>query len=156
MRILLDGRMACWTGVGRYITGLCCALPGIDGDNEYLLFLNPGEDAPRIREGKGLVKVFASILPLLGQDPEAFGRNNDVNVRRVAELDQIVTTKIGIGAHYSAIKTAAQCHASQSSGSGWLLDLFARLFRYDAFTRAFPAFEGGRLEYDLFAGLETV
>jgi glycosyltransferase involved in cell wall biosynthesis len=57
MRILLDGRMACWTGVGRYITGLCRALPQVDGENDYLLLLNPGEGAPRIPEAGNLRKA---------------------------------------------------------------------------------------------------
>ena len=103
-----------------------------------------------------LVKVFASLLPLLGQDPEAFGRNHDINVRRIAEVDQVVTTKIRIRAYFDAGQKAAQCHASQTGGSSRLLDLFGRLVRYDTFARAIPPFEGDGLEHDLFAGIEGV
>jgi N-acetyl-1-D-myo-inositol-2-amino-2-deoxy-alpha-D-glucopyranoside deacetylase/mycothiol S-conjugate amidase len=104
-----------------------------------------------------LVKIFASILPLFGQDPEAFGRNNDVNVKRIAEVEQAVTTKIGIRATLDAAQKAAQCHASQTGGrSSQLFDLFGKLVRYDTFARAFPPFEHERLERDLFAGTEGV
>jgi LmbE family N-acetylglucosaminyl deacetylase len=104
-----------------------------------------------------MVKVFASVLPLLGQDPEAFGRNNDVNIKRIAEVDQAVTAKIGIRAYYAASQKAAQCHASQTGGSSSrLLDLFGRLFRYDTFARAVPLPENDGLERDLFAGIEGI
>ncbi|MHC5037364.1 MAG: glycosyltransferase family 4 protein [Planctomycetota bacterium] len=58
MRIVVDGRMACWTGVGRYITGLCRAMPQIDGENEYFLLQNPGDDARNVPETGKLQKVF--------------------------------------------------------------------------------------------------
>ncbi|MHC4598118.1 MAG: glycosyltransferase family 4 protein [Planctomycetota bacterium] len=59
MRILIDGRMACWTGVGRYVTGLCGALPRIADGDEFLLLLNPGEEVSRIPEAGNLEKVRA-------------------------------------------------------------------------------------------------
>jgi glycosyltransferase involved in cell wall biosynthesis len=53
MRVVLDARMAHWTGVGRYITGLCGALARIDPNNEYFVLVNPGDDDSWVpREGK--------------------------------------------------------------------------------------------------------
>jgi LmbE family N-acetylglucosaminyl deacetylase len=102
-----------------------------------------------------LVKVFTAILPLLGQNPGAFGRNHDIDIRRMAEVDQVVTTKIRIGAYFRASQQAAHCHASQTGGSSSrALDLVGRLVRSDTFSRVIPPFEGRRLERDLFAGLE--
>lgn len=49
--------MANWTGVGRYVTALGQWLPRVDPDNEYLLLLNPGEDAAGVPESERLRKV---------------------------------------------------------------------------------------------------
>lgn len=104
---------------------------------------------------RGLVKIFARVLPLLGQDPEAFGRNHDINIRRIAEVDQAVTTKIGIRPYFEASQLAARCHASQTSGSSSrVIDLMAWLVRSDTFSRAVPPFEHGGVERDLFAGID--
>ncbi len=101
-----------------------------------------------------LVRLFVKVLPLFGQNPEAFGRNNDVNIRRIAEVDQAVTTRIGIRSYLAVSQKAAQCHASQTGGSSsWALDLMGRLVRFDTFSRVVPPFERGGVERDLFAGV---
>jgi LmbE family N-acetylglucosaminyl deacetylase len=101
------------------------------------------------------VKLFMRILPLFRRNPEAFGRNGDVNIRRMAEVDQIVTAKIGIRPYLGASQRAARCHASQTdSNSSRLLDLMGRLVLSDTFSRAVPPSERGRLERDLFAGVD--
>ncbi len=56
MRILFDARMAQWTGVGRYITGLVPTLFRMDPKDEYIVLLNPGDatdfcpDLPNVRK----------------------------------------------------------------------------------------------------------
>ncbi|MCU0723876.1 MAG: glycosyltransferase family 4 protein [Planctomycetes bacterium] len=53
MRIVMDARMARWTGVGRYITGLCGALGSADPELEVVLLVNPGDDLSWVpREGR--------------------------------------------------------------------------------------------------------
>jgi LmbE family N-acetylglucosaminyl deacetylase len=105
---------------------------------------------------RGMLKLVAWIVPLLGQDPEAFGRNRDINLRRIAEIDQAVTTKIQIRPYLKARQRAAQCHASQTGGgSGRVTNLMGRLVRFDWFTRAVPPFESGMVERDLFAGVDA-
>jgi LmbE family N-acetylglucosaminyl deacetylase len=104
---------------------------------------------------RGLMKLFVRILPLFGQNPEAFGRNNDINVKRIAEVEQAVTTKIGIRPYFEASQQAARCHASQTGGaSRRVMDLMGWLARFDTFTRAIPPYEKGRVERDLFAGMD--
>jgi len=49
--------MAHWTGVGRYILGLLSALPGIDGETDFLVLTNPGEEDVDIPEAENLRKV---------------------------------------------------------------------------------------------------
>ena len=105
---------------------------------------------------RGLFKLLARILPLLGQDPEAVGENHDMNVKRMAELDQALTTKVGIRPYYRARQDAARCHVSQTGGhGGWVIGLMARLTRFDWFTRVVPVFTDGRVERDLFAGVSN-
>ncbi len=102
-----------------------------------------------------LLKLVAWILPLLGQDPEALGRNGDIDVRRIAEVDQVVTTKIPIRRYHKASQQAARCHVSQTGGAtSRVSGLFAWLARFDTFSRVVPPFEDGRVERDLFAGID--
>jgi hypothetical protein len=83
------------------------------------------------------------------------GRNKDINIQRIAEVDQAVTTRIRITPYREASQQAAQCHASQTTGHRTrLIGYLTRwLPRYDTFSRAFPPFEKGALESDLFAGI---
>lgn len=104
---------------------------------------------------RGMVQLLVRAMSLLGQDPEAFGRNGDINLKRLADVDQPVTTKIAIGPYLDVGQQAARCHASQTGGhSGWVVRRLARLVRNDRFTRAVPPFAGGRVERDLFAGVD--
>jgi len=106
---------------------------------------------------RGMLRLVARMLPLLGQDPEAFGRNGDIDVKRIAKVEQVVTTKVSVGRYREASQQAARCHASQTGGSGGrVTGLLARLVRTDTFSRAVPPFEGGGVERDLFAGIEHV
>jgi LmbE family N-acetylglucosaminyl deacetylase len=106
---------------------------------------------------RGMLRLVARMLPLLGQDPEAFGRNGDINVKRIADVEQVVTTKIAISRYREASQQAARCHASQTGGSsGRVTGLLARLVRSDTFSRAVPPFEDGGVERDLFAGIGEV
>jgi mycothiol S-conjugate amidase len=104
---------------------------------------------------QGLVKLMAKLLPLFGQDPAALGRNKDINLKRIAEVEQTVTTKIKVTPYFEARQRAAHCHASQLSGQrNFIPDFLTRwLFQYDMYTRVVPQFENGRLEHDLFAGI---
>jgi LmbE family N-acetylglucosaminyl deacetylase len=101
------------------------------------------------------LKLMVKILPLFGQNPAALGRNNDINLRRMAEVEQRVTTRIQISPYFAARKEAAQCYVSQLPAirrrfpdflSNWL-------YRYDLYSRVIPEFEGSRLEDDLFEGV---
>jgi LmbE family N-acetylglucosaminyl deacetylase len=85
------------------------------------------------------------------------GHNNDIDLRRVAAEDQVVTTKIDISSCYEASRQASQCYASQNpAGGAHIPRLVARwLFRHDRYARAVPPWTGGRIERDLFAGIDV-
>jgi LmbE family N-acetylglucosaminyl deacetylase len=102
-----------------------------------------------------LLKLMTAIATLAGRDLEAFGHNNDINLKRIADVDQAVTTKIRVSRYWEARRLAADCHASQTRGSGGIAaSLLQRLIRFDTFTRAVPFFGSRRLERDLYTGIE--
>ena len=108
---------------------------------------------------RGLLKFFVKALPLVGRDPEKFGRNHDVNLREIASHDYPATTHIDIWSYQAIKQAASQCHTSQfSSGPGQFNRLphfiQRRLLGYEHFRRVEPSFDGSRLiERDLFEGV---
>jgi LmbE family N-acetylglucosaminyl deacetylase len=98
------------------------------------------------------------LMPLFGMDPEAVGKNRDVNLRAALAHELPVTARIDISAYYEVKQRAAACHSSQLSGPG---SFWGRLPRWlercwqstETFHRAVPPFRRGeRRERDLFAG----
>lgn len=103
-----------------------------------------------------LVRLFVRVLPLFGRDPSRLGTNEDVDLRRVARVEQRVTTRIDVRDHIGDRQRASRCHASQVEGMRSLLApwLDRWLRRYDLYERAAPVLpEDAPLETDLFAGL---
>jgi LmbE family N-acetylglucosaminyl deacetylase len=91
-------------------------------------------------------------------DPEAVGKNRDVNLRAALAHELPVTARIDISAYYEIKRRAAACHSSQLSGPG---SFWGRLPRWlerrwqsiETFYRAVPPFRRDeRAERDLFAG----
>jgi LmbE family N-acetylglucosaminyl deacetylase len=103
-----------------------------------------------------LAKFMVKILPLFGQDPAALGRNKDINLKRIVEVEQTVTTKIKVTPYFEARQQAAQCYVSQLPGIRNHFPNFLSkwLSQYDMYTRAVPPFEDGEVEHDLFAGID--
>lgn len=99
------------------------------------------------------------LMPLFGVDPEAVGKNRDVNLRAVLERGLPVTTQVDTSVYYDVKQRAAACHSSQLAGPA---SLWGRLPRWlvrrwqstETFHRAVPPFRRGeRVEKDLFAGV---
>ena len=99
------------------------------------------------------------LMPLLGIDPEAVGRNRDINLREALEHELAATTRVDVKACYDLKRRAAACHASQLSGpsSIWLRlprGVARRLQSRDSFYRVAPGFDQGQpMERDLFDGI---
>ncbi|MCP4535932.1 MAG: GlcNAc-PI de-N-acetylase [Chloroflexi bacterium] len=99
------------------------------------------------------------LMPLFGLNPEAIGKNKDINLRAALEHELPVTTRIDIGDYYEIKQQAGACHSSQLSGPGsfwgrmprWLM---RRLQSVETFYRAAPSFQlGASVERDLFDGV---
>ncbi len=99
------------------------------------------------------------LMPLFGVNPEAIGKNRDINIRAALEHELPVTTRIDIGDYYEIKQQAGACHSSQLSGPGsfwgriphWLVRRWQSM---ETFYRAAPSFRrGDQMERDLFAGI---
>jgi LmbE family N-acetylglucosaminyl deacetylase len=93
----------------------------------------------------GLMKLMVRLMPLFGQNPHRFGRNQDIDLTRMVETDYPVNAVIRLSKH--SIETrdkAAACHTSQGGGRFrqgpfWILRILEG-FRgqRDCFMRAYP------------------
>ena len=99
------------------------------------------------------------LMPLFGVDPEAVGKNKDINLRTILDHDLPITARIDVGSVYDRKQEASACHSSQLSGPGsfWgrLPQWMVRRWRAnETFHRAEPPFgPGERVERDLFLGI---
>ena len=109
-----------------------------------------------------LLKIAVRVLPLFGQDPRRFGRNRDIDITALASVDFPVHAKVQLTREARELQEKARaCHLSQV-GSGpprrvSLMGLVARLSgQKDSFMRAYPPPVSGRLEHDLFEGVDQL
>ncbi len=103
------------------------------------------------------LKILAQALSWLGRDPRKFGRNHDIDLLSLTEVEFPIHAVIDTrGAPAAAKARAAACHRSQLAGGpprSGVLGLLAKLAgRHDQFMRVYPQVaEGERVrEKDLF------
>jgi mycothiol S-conjugate amidase len=95
------------------------------------------------------------LMPLLGKDPTKFGRNEDVNLKELAEVDFPVHVRVDITPVAEIKQEAGRKHASQGGGEmrrGWMGLLAKAWGEREEFMRAYPPVEDGRhkIANDLF------
>jgi mycothiol S-conjugate amidase len=87
------------------------------------------------------------LMPLFGKDPTKFGRNRDVNLRDLAEVDFPVHARVDISPVAEIKREASRQHASQGGSQmrrGWM-GLFTKLIgEREEFMRAYPPVPDGR------------
>lgn len=99
------------------------------------------------------------LMPLLGRDPTAFGKNGDINLVEIAAVDFPLTARLDVGDYLAVKKAAAACHRSQNGQSG-LFDrlpgwLVRKIGSTESFTRAYPEVGPDEpVETDLFSGVK--
>jgi LmbE family N-acetylglucosaminyl deacetylase len=105
----------------------------------------------------GAMKVMVKLMPLVGRDPRRLGQNKDIDLVEIAKTDFPITARIRYTEVAEQRDRASACHASQG-GQQMTKGPLGRLRRLiglqDTFMRAFPAPEKGKVERDLFAGLD--
>lgn len=97
------------------------------------------------------------LMPLFGKDPTKFGRNHDVNLKELAEVDFPIHVRVDIRQVAEIKQKAGAAHASQGGMQmrRGLMGFVARLFgEKEDFMRAYPRVNGRfRRQHDLFEGI---
>ena len=103
------------------------------------------------------LKWATRLMPLFGQDPAKFGKNKDINLKELAEVDFPVHARLDIRSVAEIKSKAGACHSSQGGGQmrRGLMGFVTRAFgEHEDYMRAYPPVDGGfkRLT-DLFDGV---
>jgi N-acetyl-1-D-myo-inositol-2-amino-2-deoxy-alpha-D-glucopyranoside deacetylase/mycothiol S-conjugate amidase len=102
-----------------------------------------------------IFKWMVRLMPLLGQDPTKFGRNKDVNLKELADVDFPVHARVDITPVAEIKREAGLQHASQGGAQmrrGWM-GLLTKIFgEREEFMRAYPPVVDGqhKIANDLF------
>jgi len=104
---------------------------------------------------RGFLKLIVRFMPLFGKDPRKFGRNGDIDMKSIAEVDFPTHASIDISPVMQIKAAASACHASQG-GIGMrtgVMGLFIRIFgEHEEYMQASPAVQPGwKVKKDLLA-----
>jgi LmbE family N-acetylglucosaminyl deacetylase len=138
-----------------------CAFEAVHKDPNA--FLDPQGLAPWVPEklyyqtiSRTFMRFGVTLLKLFGQDPHHFGRNKDVDIASLAEVEFPINARINYASVAKKRDQAAACHASQGGGQqgSSFMGIVRRLTgAQETYMRAFPAPVPGRTEKDLFEGI---
>lgn len=106
---------------------------------------------------KTFLKLSVFTLKLVGKDPSKWGKNKDIDLESLADVEFPVHARINFRSVVKRKDAAAVCHASQGGGriSGGPMGFFFRLFGgKDEFMRAYPPPVNGQVEKDLLSGID--
>jgi LmbE family N-acetylglucosaminyl deacetylase len=106
---------------------------------------------------RGFLKWATRLMPLFGKDPAKFGRNGDINLKELAEVDFPVHVRLDIRKVAEIKREAGACHASQG-GVGMrrgLMGFVTKVFgEHEDYMRAYPPVDGDLKRLgDLFDGI---
>lgn len=90
---------------------------------------------------RGLFKLGVRLLRFFGRNPHQWGRNKDIDLVSLAEVDFPVHARIDCRSAAAQKEEASRCHASQGGGqmrSGFVGFIFSMFSNTDTFMRAFP------------------
>jgi N-acetyl-1-D-myo-inositol-2-amino-2-deoxy-alpha-D-glucopyranoside deacetylase len=100
------------------------------------------------------------LMPIFGQNPRRFGRNKDIDLVRMMEVEYPINSVVRLSKHAIEVRDrAAACHASQGGGrfrqgSFSILRIVERLGgQRDCFMRDYPIPISRHREKDLFEGI---
>lgn len=106
---------------------------------------------------KNFLKWTVRLLRLVGKDPRKFGKNQDIDLVSIAEVNFPTHAIIHYGKVANLRNEASACHSSQGGSrmSGGLMGWLQRILgSKDRFMRAYPEpLPGEKMERDLFQGI---
>lgn len=119
-------------------------LPPFQADTLYFHTIN-----------KTYLKIAVTVMRLIGQNPREFGRNKDIDLVSLTEVEFPVHARINYRSVRAARDAAAACHASQGGAqmNKGVRGLIGRLFGgyNDTFMQAYPVpAVGQKVKRDLF------
>ncbi|MBI2758278.1 MAG: PIG-L family deacetylase [Chloroflexi bacterium] len=101
------------------------------------------------------LKAAVRIMPLFGRDPSKFGRNGDVDLKSLADVDFPIHVRLDVRPVSDLKAAAGECHASQGGGQmrRGLMGFVSRAFgEYEDYMRAYPPVgKNEKRRFDLFA-----
>lgn len=101
------------------------------------------------------LRTAVRVLRLVGQDPHHFGKNKDIDLASLADVDFPIHATVPIRDVMELKERAAACHASQGGGIGGPFQWLQRLIGgSETFMRALPAEPPPQRERDLFQGIQ--
>jgi LmbE family N-acetylglucosaminyl deacetylase len=104
------------------------------------------------------LRVMTRLMPFLGMNPRKWGRNKDIDLKSLAEVDFPTHVRVDIRSVAGVKREAGACHASQGGIQmrRGLMGVITRLFgEHEDYMRAYPPVNGRRqVAKDLFLGLE--
>lgn len=102
---------------------------------------------------KQLLRAATRLMPLFGVDPRRFGRNKDVDLRSLVDVDFPVHVRIDTRPVTEVAAAASLCHASQGGGQmrSGIMGFVRRLFGdREEYMQAYPPVQDGRrVRHDL-------
>jgi mycothiol S-conjugate amidase len=103
------------------------------------------------------LRAMTRLMPILGKDPTKWGRNGDINLKELAEVDFPVHVRVDIRAVGEEKRLASAAHASQGGIQmrRGLMGFITKVFgEKEDFMRAYPPVEDvHKRKSDLFDGI---
>ncbi len=104
---------------------------------------------------RGFLRLSVFFMKLIGKDPRKFGKNGDIDLKSIAEVDFPINAVVDYREVSKIRDRASACHASQGGAriTGGVIGFFRKIFGVsDQFMRAFPL-PDKKKENDLFQGI---
>ena len=103
---------------------------------------------------RGFLKAVVRVLRLLGRDPGHFGKNKDIDLASLVDVDFPIHTEVPIRDVMDLKEKAAACHSSQGGSMPPIVRWLQRLLGgSETFMRAIPVEPPAQRERDLFEGV---
>ena len=104
---------------------------------------------------RGILKLAVRLMPLFRKDPKKFGRNGDINLLELAEVNFPVHVRLDIRPVLDIKRKASAQHASQGGAQtrrGWMALITKILGENEEYMRAYPPVPDGKhkISNDLF------
>lgn len=103
------------------------------------------------------LRLLTRLMPLVGKDPRKWGRNQDIDMVSIANVDFPTHARIDIRSVAEKKAAASACHASQGGGQmqrGMMGRVMRLMGGHEDYMQAYPPVNGARgVKKDLLSGL---